>query len=124
MEQNAIHLALDDAGVDQADEGLEQHFTDAVEALFKRRGFERLTGGRKPLHGRLELRGIAMAEDQSLRERVASLADTDLQRAAVANETGRMKADGVFGVGDRLRRRRKQRKLRFRALQHRAEFVA
>src|SRR3984957_3149706 len=112
MEQNAIHLALDDANVDQADEGLEQHFTDAVEALFERRGFERLTGGRKPLHGRLELRGIAMAEDQTLRERIADLADADLQRAAVANEAGRIQADRVFGVGDRLRRRRKQWKFR------------
>src|SRR6202034_1467530 len=98
MEQNAVHLALDDAGIDQADERLEQHFADAVESFFERSGFERRTRGRKPLHGRLELRAIAMAKDQALRQRVAGLADADLQCAAVANETRRMKADRVFGV--------------------------
>ena len=35
-----------------------------------------------------------------------------------------MKADRVFGVGDRLGWRREQRKLGFRTFQHRAEFLA
>ena len=34
-----------------------------------------------------------------------------------------MKADGVFGVGDRLGWRREQRKLGFGTIEHRAEFV-
>ena len=72
---------------------------------------------------RVKLRVVAMANDQPLRQRIADLADADLQRAAVAHQTRGVKADGVFGVGDRLRRRREQRKFGGGTVEHRAEFV-
>ncbi len=64
-----------------------------------------------------------MAQDQALRQCVADLPDADLERAAIADQRCRVQADGVFGVGDRLRRRRKQGEVRRRTLQHRAELV-
>ena len=114
MQQHAVDLALEDAGVDQAEKRLEQHFADAVEALFERPGFQRRElrrPGASRFMMRVELRVVAVAHDQPLRQRVADLADADLQRAAVAHQARGMKADGVFGVGDRLGRRREQRKV-------------
>jgi len=65
-----------------------------------------------------------MAEYQSLRQRIADLTDADLQRAAVAHEARGVQADGVFGIGDRLRRRREQRKIGLGTIEHRAEFIS
>jgi len=59
-----------------------------------------------------------MADDQPLRQRVADLPNADLQRAAVAHQAGGMKSDGVFGIADRLGRRREQRKVGLRTIQH------
>ena len=126
MQQHAIDLALENAGVDQAEKRLEQHFADAVEALFERSGFaapRALVAGASRFMIAAKLRVVAMADDQALRQRVADLADADLQRAAVAHEARGMKADGVFGVGDRLGRRREQRKIGRGTVEHRAEFV-
>ncbi len=113
MQHDAIDLALDDAGIDQAEKRLEQHFADAVEALFERSGLQRrvtAAAGASRFTIAAKLRVVAMAKDQPLRQRVADLADADLQRAAVAHQAGGVKPDGVFGVGDRLGRRREQRK--------------
>ena len=71
----------------------------------------------------MKLRVVAVAHDQPLRQRVADLADADLQAAAVAHQARRMKPDGVFGIADRLGRRREQRKVGFRAVEDGAEFV-
>ena len=71
----------------------------------------------------MKLRVVAVADDQPLRQRVADLADADLQRAAVAHEARGMQPDGVFGVGDRLRGRREQRKVGLGTVEHRGEFV-
>jgi len=71
----------------------------------------------------VELRIVAMANDQPLRQRVANLPDADLQRAIVANEARGVKTDGVFGVRDRLGRRRKQRKIGRRTAEYRAELL-
>ena len=100
VQHDAIDLALEDAGVDQAEKRLEQHFADAIETLFERSGLQRRRGSRRrePLHDRAKLRIVAMAHDQALRQRVADLPDTDLKRAAVAHQTRGMKTDGVFGV--------------------------
>ena len=51
-------------------------------------------------HARLLAVGIAESQDR----RIADLPDADLQRAAVANEARGVKADGVFGIADRLGR--------------------
>ena len=58
-----------------------------------------------------KLRIVAVAHHQPLRQRVADLPDPDLQRAAVADQARGMKPDGIFGVADRFRRRREQRKV-------------
>src|SRR6266850_6494675 len=108
MQQYAIDLALENAGVDQTQKRLEQHFADAVETLFERSGFQsrkRLGPVCQPLHDGMKLRIVAVANDQALRQSIANLPDADLQRAAVAHEARGMKTDGILGVGDRLRRR-------------------
>ena len=65
-----------------------------------------------------------MPDDQPLRQRIADLPDADLQGAAVGHEAGGMKPDRVFGVADRLRRRREQRKLGRGAVENRGKFIA
>ena len=126
MQQHAVDLALENAGFDQAEKRLEQHFADAVKACIERPGF--LGGdryiGRQPLHDGVKLRIIAVAQYQPLRQRIADLADADLQRAAVAHQARGVQADGVFGIGDRLGRRREQRKIGLWTIEHRAEFIA
>ncbi len=107
MQHDAIDLALENAGIDQTQKRLEQHFADAVEALFERPGvrFERrIRGGPQPLHDRVKLRIVAMADDQPLRQRIADLSDADLKRPAIADQARGMQADRVFGVRDRLGR--------------------
>src|SRR5690242_14891075 len=64
-----------------------------------------------------------MAHDQSLRQRIADLTDTDLKRTAVAHQPRGMKTDGVFGVRDRLGWRREQWKFGGRTFQHCAELL-
>ena len=126
MQQHAIDLAFENAGVDQAQKRLEQHLAEAVKTFFERPGFQRRELFRcvsQPLHDGVKFCVVAMANDQALGQRVANLPDTDLQRAAVTHEAGGAKADGIFGVGDRLRRRREQRKLGRRTIEHRAEFL-
>ena len=54
---------------------------------------------------------------------LSDLSDADLQGTAVAHETSGMQADGVFGVGDRLGRRRKQREIGLGTVEHRAELL-
>ena len=71
----------------------------------------------------MKLRIVAVANDQTLRQSIANLPDADLQRAAVTHEACGMKTDGIFGIGDRLRRRREQRKLGRGTVEHRAEFL-
>jgi hypothetical protein len=66
-------------------------------------------------------RVVAVAHDQPLRQRVADLSDADLQRAAVADEVRGVKADGVFGLGDRLGWWREQREISLGTIEHRAE---
>ena len=126
MQHHAVDFALENAGVDQAEKRLEQHFADAVEPLLERPGLQRgalLGSRREPLHDGVKLRVVAMTNDQALRQRVADLPDADLQRAAVAHQPRGMQPDGVFGVADRLGRRREQRKIGLGAVEHRAEFV-
>ena len=126
MQQYAIDLALENAGVDQAQKRLEQHFADAVKTLLERSGFQRrewLGSVPQPLHDGMKLRIVAVANDQTLRQSIANLPDADLQRAAVTHEACGMKTDGIFGIGDRLRRRREQRKLGRGTVEHRAEFL-
>ena len=41
VQHHAVDLALENAGIDQAEKRLEQHFADAVEALFERSGLQR-----------------------------------------------------------------------------------
>src|SRR6266436_1468121 len=104
MQQHAIDLALENVGVDQAEKRLEQHFADAVKTLLKRSGFqgrERLGPVSQPLHDAMKLRIVALANDQALRQSIANLPDTDLQRAAVADEACGVKTDGIFGIADR-----------------------
>ena len=126
MQQYAIDLALENAGVDQAQKRLEQHFADAVKTLLERSGFQRrewLGSVPQPLHDGMKLRIVAVANDQTLRQSIANLPNADLQRAAVTHEACGMKTDGIFGIGDRLRRRREQRKLGRGTVEHRAEFL-
>src|SRR5258708_19373775 len=68
MQHHAIDLALENAGVDQAEKRLEQHFADAVKTLFERSGFqrrERLGCVSQPLHDGLKLRIVPVANDQA-----------------------------------------------------------
>src|SRR5207244_3353945 len=105
VQDDAIDGALEDAGIDQADEGLGHHLADAVEALVERAGFRRRSAGREPGHDLAKPRIVPMADDEALRQRVADLADADLQRAAVAYEARGVQADRIFGIRERLRRR-------------------
>ena len=126
MQHGAVDLALEDACLDQAEKRLEQHFADAVETFFERSGLQSrgwLGCRRKPLHDRMKLRIVVVTDDQALRQRVAHLPDSDLQRAAVAHEARGMQSDGIFGVADRFGRWRKQREIGLGAVKHRAEFV-
>ena len=59
MQHGAVDLALENAGVDQAEKGRKQHLADAVEALFERSGVQRrevFRSGHKPLHDPVKLR--------------------------------------------------------------------
>ena len=126
MQHHAIDLALENAGVDQAQKRLEQHFADAVKTLLERSGFQRrewLGSVPEPLHDGVKLRIVAVANDQALRQSIADLPDADLQRTTVTHEASGVKTDGIFGIGDRLRRRREQRKLGRGTVEHRAEFL-
>ena len=126
VQHGAVDLALEDACLDQAKKRLEQHFADAVETFFEGSGLQSrgwLGCGRKPLHDRMKSRIVVVTDDQTLRQRIAHLPDADLQCAAVAHETRGMQPDGIFGVADRLGRRRKQREIGRGAVEHRAEFV-
>ena len=40
MQHHAVDFALENAGLDQAEKRLEQHFADAVEALLERPGLQ------------------------------------------------------------------------------------
>ncbi len=66
---------------------------------------------------------VAMAHHEPLRQRIADLADPDLQRAAVADQTGGVQPDRIFGVADRLGRRREQREIGVGTVEHRGEFI-
>src|SRR6516165_10723439 len=104
VEQGAVDLALEDAGLDQFDESLGDDFADAVEALLERRRFHALLPRtrRKLLDDGAELRVVGMANDQGLRHGIADLPDADLQASAVAYKAGGIQPDGVPRGGDRL----------------------
>jgi len=89
VQQNAVNLALDDPGVDQADERLEQHFADAVEAFFRTARFRNgAAAGASRFTVAFELRAVAMGAGSGFcASRVTDLTDTDLQCAAIAHET-------------------------------------
>lgn len=83
MQHHAIDLALENAGLDQAEERLEQHFADAVQTLLERRRLylrKLILRADKPLHDSIDQRGVAVTNDEALRQRVAD-SDADLARA-------------------------------------------
>ncbi len=65
-----------------------------------------------------------MAQDQRLGDRIAILADADLQGAAIGYEARGMQANGIFGEADGFVRRREQRKLRRRTIEQVIEIFA
>ena len=126
VQHGAVHLALEDACLDQAEKRLEQHFADAVQTFFEGAGLQSrgwLGCRRKPLHDRMKLCIVVVTDDQTLRQRIAHLPNADLQCAAVAHEAGGVQSDGIFGVADRFGRWRKQREIGRGAVEHRAEFI-
>ena len=126
MQDHTIDVALQDAGVDQSEERLEQHLADAIEALLEWPGLgscELCGTGRKTLHDAVELNVVAVADHEPLRQRITDLPDPDLQRAAVADQTGGIQSDRIFGVADRLGRRREQREIGVGTVEHGGEFI-
>ena len=125
LQQRAVDLALEDAGAHEIEEAFDEHLAQAVEASVERRarGAGRSAcsrAGSSRDSDRAKLGIAAVAQDQRLRHRIAERADADLQRAAVDDRARRMQAGGIFGEIDRLARRREQRKIGLRALQHRS----
>ncbi len=80
-------------------------------------------GGIEPRQHAAKVGVPPVPQDERLRHRVAERSDAELQRAAIGHRARDVQAGGVFGEVDRLARRRKQRKLGWRALQHQIEFV-
>ena len=124
VQQRAIHLALQYARIDQRNKCLEEHFADAIKTLRERLGFPRELCWCKPQHHLAIGSIVAMTDNEALRQGIAHLPDADLQGAAVAHQSGRVKPDGVFRIGDRLRWRSKQREVGFGAVEHRVKLIA
>ena len=124
VQHDAIDFALEYAGLDQSQKCFGHHFAEAIEALLERPGLQRrnpLRSGRQPFHDGLKLVVVAMAHDQSLRQRIADLTDADLERAAVVHQCRCVETNGIFGIADRLRRRREQGKINRGTIENRAE---
>ena len=124
MQQGAIDLTLQHTSVDQRDKGLEEHFTDAIEAFSERFDFSWRLRRCKPCH-ELTIDGVVlMTNDETLRQRVADLPDPNLESAAVSDQSGSMKPDRIFCIGDRLRWWSEQREVGFRTVEYGMKFIA
>src|SRR6185312_4178651 len=77
VQDDAVDRTLEDAGVDQPDEGLGDHFADAIEALIEPALFRQWAVRGEPRHDLTKPRIVFVADHQTLRQRVADLADAD-----------------------------------------------
>ncbi len=117
VQQGAIRLdaALEDSFAIQVQESVDEHLRDGIKALVKRR-----VAAKRALR-RLEARQepdvpqhappvgvVAMPQRHRIDDRVAELADADLDGSAVPDEHARGERDGVIGGRDRQVRRRNQ----------------
>ena len=124
VQRHAVDLALENAGVDQAEKRLDQHFADAIKPL---RRTARLSAGAAPGASRFMMAWNCALSRWRTISPCASASPTCpmpiCKRAAVGHEARGMKPDRVFGVADRLGRRREQRKIRRGAVEHRGKFI-
>ena len=83
VQHRTLDLAPEHAGLDQSEKRFEHHFADAIKTGCERRGFRHCAARREPRRDLAKPRVVAVTQDQALRQRVADLADADLQSAAV-----------------------------------------
>lgn len=115
MDRGPVHLALDDAGINQVLDTVDQHLGHHVEAIAERPLLGRRDGlGKQAFrqHPRGHL-GALVARDQRRGDGVADRADPDLKRTAVTDQPRHMQANGVIGQRHRPFDRRKELELRF-----------
>src|SRR5262249_5991897 len=80
MQDDAVDGALENAAIDQSDERLGDHLADAVEPRVDRATLPRRAVWREPRHDLPKLRIVPVAHHEALRQRIADLADADLER--------------------------------------------
>ena len=125
MQHDAVDLALEHAGVVQIQHALDEHLGAAIDAGGERLGVD---GGiprrivAEPRQQGAKVLVVALAQHQGLGHRFAQRADADLQRAAVRHDARRVQPGRIVAEHDRLARRREQRKVRGRPVEHEIEF--
>ncbi len=125
MQHRARDLPAQDAGMVELEKALHEHLARPVEAGRERCLLCHRTGrggaGVEPGE-QITKAGVALvAQDQSLRDRIAERPDAELKRTAIRHDAGDPQPGGVFGEIDRLARRRKQREICLRAVEHHVE---
>ena len=103
-----IHLAADDASLDQPQKRIHQHLGAAVQPRIKPAQLAPgQPGGANGFQNVPVLRAVAVPHDQCLANGIAQRANADLQRAAIGHQAGGVQANGVVGGADLVVGRRK-----------------
>ena len=127
MQHRALDLPAQDAGMVEIEKAFHEHLARPVKAGRERRLLDHRAGrgraGIEPLEQIAKVGRCSVAQDQRLRDRIAQRPDAELQRPAIGHDAGDPQPGGVFGEIDRLARRREQRKIGLRAVEHHVERV-